>query len=272
MSSAEQGAEEDVIVDEITDEEVESLLHRRARLGLELTRTNPRVGSCSIENAYTLRFTRFEAFMRESEFPGRVSPRKTPGGGCHGVRSGRSARRVLAWLVSAASLAGCGGTTVSGSNGGTGGDGNFDAGSEEAKRRACAHYFTSQFSSSCRGATLPDTELSRLAPLFERSCVDQFAMPGAGYTADDLEACAAATEAAECGSPDGPPLACDLRGSLAGNAPCISGNQCESGQCDGTMSAPNPGGPTPEATVCGKCAPVALLGEPCGDTAACPKS
>jgi hypothetical protein len=180
------------------------------------------------------------------------------------MRAAPMARTALAWLVSTASLSACGGTTVSRSNGG-------GAGTEEAKRRACAHHFTSQFSSSCRGAALPDTEISRLEPLFERACLDQLAMPGSAYTAEDLQACATATEAAECGSPDGPPLACDLRGSLPGGAPCISGTECQSGQCRGTTGPSDPGGTPPEATVCGKCAPVASLGEPC-DEAVCPKN
>ena len=115
---------------------------------------------------------------------------------------------------------------------------SIDAGSEEERLRACKHAFAVEHSARCGGPVLPSDEAARTAALFEQDCMNQFALRGNGVTAAALEACATATEAAACQTPDGRPPECDLRGLLPGGAPCIVKTQCESGNC---VDAASPG-------------------------------
>lgn len=133
------------------------------------------------------------------------------------------------------------------------GVGPVDAGTIAERRAACQHTFSVQHSTRCGGPTLLAEELSRRAALFEADCVKQFDLPGNGVTAAALEACASATEAAPCQTPDGPPPECDLRGMLPVGAPCFHGTQCQSGVCpnqDFTQGGPS-------ALHCGTCTDMA---------------
>jgi len=87
--------------------------------------------------------------------------------------------------------------------------------------------------------------------------------PGAQPMADEMRACAAwLASPAAChatyGSVD---VSCYLRGTLATNAPCASGVQCQSGVC----APPTGGGP---AQFCGRCAELVGSGASCLQTSA----
>jgi hypothetical protein len=146
--------------------------------------------------------------------------------------------------------------------------GDFDAGTPEARKRACDHWFTAQ--QACAVPAHPPEETVGLEQRFGNSCNAAYDQLGASHTAAEVEDCAAALETWPCGSPDGPPLECGIRGSLAGGSPCISGTQCQSGGCSGTEPPPTPGGIIPSATTCGTCVAAVGLGESC-DSGGCPK-
>jgi hypothetical protein len=160
---------------------------------------------------------------------------------------------------------------VAASSGGAGARAEgVDAGWDEAKNRACSLYFFVTSWRSCQGPELPVNEYVRLEALFQASCVEEFDLPGNTSTAEVLNACANLLGGWDCGSPDGPPVACDIRGSLPAGAPCISDKQCQSGACKGTTPGVTPGGPLAGADTCGKCGAVARIGETC-DEASCEK-
>jgi hypothetical protein len=211
-------------------------------------------------------------------------------GSVHGMVMGRWVRLGVVGIAFIALPEGCGGkvagvapsTTGDGGATGSGGaTGNGPAASADSgaggrssvpadvpaeRARACKLYFTTRFSSSCSGPEPPPSELSRLASIFEQSCVGEFDMRGNANTAEALEACANALRITDCSERFNPPRECDFRGSLPAGEPCILGTQCQSGTCNGTTS-----GYIEQAGVdtCGTCAAVARVGEPCSE--ACEK-
>ncbi len=184
---------------------------------------------------------------------GKTSSNLADGGGgrSNGGESGTGGQ-------SAGASSGTGGQSPKPDSGSAGEPPSIDAGSEEERLRACQHAFAAKHSSRCGGPVLPSDEAARTAALFEPDCMNQFALRGNGVTAAALDACATATEAASCQTPDGPPPECDLRGLLPGDAPCIVGTQCESGNC---LMVQPPGGGLPPR--CSRCLPVARVGESC---------
>ena len=131
---------------------------------------------------------------------------------------------------------------------------------------ACDHYYAAQFT-RCGGPQLPAAEAARQLARFEQVCQNEAALPGSGVTAATLDACADALDLSPCEFPAGPPQACQFHGTLPGGSPCADGIQCQSGRCGGTQSF-SPEGPTGPA-VCGTCANVTTVGQPCGQ-ADCP--
>jgi hypothetical protein len=157
------------------------------------------------------------------------------------------------------------GETVDGATGaltGAGGSTVHDTSSDAAKAAACEHLFLATHSTRCGGAGLEPDEAKRELALFGNDCVQQFAQPGNGVTVSALEACAAAMEIADCNLVDGPPQACDFRGTLPGAAQCSVSTQCKSGSCDTRQEITTPGGGFLPFE-CGKCTEAANLGEAC---------
>jgi hypothetical protein len=150
--------------------------------------------------------------------------------------------------------------------------GNLDAGGQTAGSElatfadagpaasACLHYYAAQYS-RCGGPVLSASEAARQEARFVRVCLNDIALPGSGMTVATIEACASALDLSACELPDGPPIACDFQGSLAGGAPCNEGLQCQSGTCQGTAFL-SPEGPLGPST-CGTCAPFVQSGQVC---------
>lgn len=137
----------------------------------------------------------------------------------------------------------------------------LDAGTPTEKVAACTHLFTAMNTCDISGGR-PPSEVARIQARFTASCLDEFLLPGETHAAADLEACARATEAVNCGQPSGVPRECDIRGSLHAGAACVLGSQCASGACTGaTMPGPTPG--APGIATCGACAPVGQVGDTC---------
>ncbi len=168
-------------------------------------------------------------------------------------------------LVSAA-CAGTGAVSNAGASfGGTSASGGMpavDGGNGLARVAACRHYFNA--TEACAGRTPSDAELARLADRFDEGCLARFDMTGAAYSAADLEACATALDSAGCGSLDGLPPACDLRGSLPGGAPCMLALQCQSGICSGGQTIEQTADhPISIVATCGTCASAAAKDAVC---------
>ena len=172
-------------------------------------------------------------------------------------------RLGMSVLVLALGGYGCGGTTntthESTQDGGVDGGGSLDT---DAAAAACRHYFSALHELGCGGPGLPASEKLRLETRGVQVCLDQMALPGSGMNTNTVEACAEALAASPCQLNDGPPAECRFQGTLPGGAVCNDPMQCQSGRCAGTAIL-TPGGQQGPST-CGKCAPVAALGEVCG--------
>jgi hypothetical protein len=198
-------------------------------------------------------------------------------------RSVPRARAILAVALSAGGAAACGGGAYQGSDGTTGSNTGGSAGATSSTAvsgsggsaagpgtSACDHYFAAQYL-RCGGPVPPASEATRAQSRFVQVCLNDIALPGSGMTPASVEACASALDSSQCGLPDGPPVACNFNGSLPGGAPCNEGLQCQSGQCQGTVSD-SPGGQIGPFT-CGTCTPVVAIGQVCGQgnfSAGCP--
>ena len=158
---------------------------------------------------------------------------------------------------------GCGGTQGAlheSPEGGTSPEGGLLA--ADAATVACRHYYVAQYAMGCGGPTLPMNETQRLEGRFVQVCLNQMALPGSGMNAAGVERCAEALSASACELNWGLPAECRFEGTLSGGAACNDDVQCQSGRCSG-MAAVSPGGQEgPYA--CGTCAPVAAVGEVCG--------
>jgi hypothetical protein len=155
-------------------------------------------------------------------------------------------RFILAGVCSTVGLAlACGGST----NGGGGSS-------------ACDDYFDAIYSTNCGiGVTLPASELSRVKPRFEQLCASVIALPGVSVTTGNLEACAAAVKSSGCGvfQSSQPGGACSFSaGAESSGAPCISGDQCQSGDCSAGSSSVDAG-----TSACGACGAVIGVGQAC---------
>ncbi|HLK38995.1 MAG TPA: hypothetical protein VKU41_19675, partial [Polyangiaceae bacterium] len=162
---------------------------------------------------------------------------------------------------------GCGGTQGAlheSPDGGVDGAASPESGSPEAEAAlvACRHYHVAQYVLGCGGPVLPTSEAQRVEARFVQVCLHQMALPGSGMNAATVERCAEALSASPCELNWGLPAECRFQGTLPGGAVCNDSIQCQSGRCTGT-ALDGPGGQVgPYA--CGTCAPVAAVGEVCG--------
>ena len=184
----------------------------------------------------------------------------------HGALHMRAAWGAMSVLLVSAACAGTGAVSNAGASfGGTSASGGMpavDGGNGLARVAACRHYFNA--TEACAGRTPSDAELARLANRFDEGCLARFDMTGAAYSAADLEACATALDSAGCGSLDGLPPACDLRGSLPGGAPCMLALQCQSGICSGGQTIEQTADhPISIVATCGTCASAAAKDAVC---------
>ena len=173
-------------------------------------------------------------------------------------------------MASACCLVSCGGVVGSSTNT-DGGQSTVTAGAFSAADTpnvgdagpagsACEHYYAATYT-RCGGPVLPASEEARQQARFVKVCLNDIALPGSGMTVAAIEACVSALDVSACELPDGPPVACNFTGSLAGGAACNEGLQCQSGQCQGTVAF-SPEGPIGPYT-CGTCAPFVQNGQVC---------
>ncbi|HEX8795747.1 MAG TPA: hypothetical protein VF765_32580 [Polyangiaceae bacterium] len=135
-------------------------------------------------------------------------------------------------------------------------------GSDASAGTPCGDYFDAIVIGVCdTGPTLPDDELARDRARFEKVCLASLALPGSTVTQVQLEACAQAIHAAGCTGRPGVPGACLFAGTLAPGSACNEDFQCQSALC----FAAAPVGDAGAGTVggCGKCEPVASVGQSC---------
>lgn len=115
----------------------------------------------------------------------------------------------------------------------------------------------------CMAWSLADSSAASCIAAVQQSCEVSLALPGSGYTAAAVAACAAATQSANCGQQ----LALAFttckkpKGNLATNAPCLEDQQCQSGDCSAVTAGQSNG--------CGKCQLQAQLGQPCTSGVGC---
>jgi hypothetical protein len=166
-------------------------------------------------------------------------------------------RTVIACLFAAtgAMALGCVGASSS-SSGGGGGGGTPDS--------ACDEYFDAYLASYACTLALPQSEATRLRPLFDELCADEVALPGSALTSARLSACAKAVQADPCS--EFSPAACTptASGTLAVGETCIDSVQCASGACTLASSFGDDGG-APESS-CGACTATVPAGGACDPT------
>jgi hypothetical protein len=130
---------------------------------------------------------------------------------------------------------------------------------------ACLHSFLLMRATTCTTRAFGGKSALEQWPEYERECRAEFDLPGVTYTAADLEACNVANDASGCADFDLPFFECDFRGSLPPGAPCVLGQQCQSGACDVT-SPPDGGSIWGLWNPCGTCSKFAAVGESCLQT------
>lgn len=136
-------------------------------------------------------------------------------------------------------------------------------GSPPAASNPCDDYFDAIVTSACgTGPSLPADEMSRVRTRFEVICAGFATLPGSGMTDAQLAACVSATQAAGCVAPGALPSACSVPGSLPDGAACNEPFQCAGGQCFVGASA-GPDASTGTASLCGVCATLPAVGQPC---------
>ncbi len=165
-----------------------------------------------------------------------------------------STQFCLAPFLGAAALLACSSEVVSNEAGPS----NHDAGAPSSPitaQSACEHEFRVQFE-RCTKDVAPQTMTSARTRYVE-SCVSALGLAGSTRTVDEVEACAKAVEAEECGIvADILPACARKAGSLATGSACNVDAQCQSGLCD-LLDAHAKG------KGCGVCADTALEGEGC---------
>ena len=178
--------------------------------------------------------------------------------------------RIVGTVVIASAACG-GGSPLQTMDAGGGGNPQSADAVLNAKVAACDHYFSAQYL-RCGGPRLPDEEIARIRGRFELFCQNEIALPGSGLSAETVDACAATLDVSPCELPEGPPLACQFRGSLPSGAACTDDIQCASGSCDDGVLA-TPEGPTGPPK-CGTCRGGAVtVGQVCAHdnfSAGCP--
>jgi hypothetical protein len=154
-------------------------------------------------------------------------------------------------IVAAALACNC----SSSSGGGAGGSGGV-----------CDDYFNIFTGRACGLVTLPDSELARLQPRFEKECAASLGLPGVTFTSANIEACLQAVKAANCNieAADHIDSCKSTPGTLAANTPCLASDQCQSGNCIYPQIFGEGGGIVGQAP-CGKCSAAAQLGQSCAN-------
>jgi hypothetical protein len=122
-----------------------------------------------------------------------------------------------------------------------------------AASAACDAYFDAMYASGCSSSPPPASELARIKPRFRQQCTSVLLLPGNNVTVAALSGCATAV-AADCSVYNQSQGPCRFsNGSRAGGATCLSGSQCQTGDCANAEYS------------CGTCEPVgtSMPGQPC---------
>jgi hypothetical protein len=115
---------------------------------------------------------------------------------------------------------------------------------------------------SCTPTKLPAAEVSRVRSRFDQLCANALGLPGVTLVGDKLNACVDSYQSAGCGGLSATPAACQTPGTRGSGAPCISGLQCQSGNCAMTATFSSDGGSS--SSPCGACQAAIPNGQPCG--------
>lgn len=136
---------------------------------------------------------------------------------------------------------------------------------------ACAAYAGAyvDYAQRCSGDVDPsrrDAIVSRYATL----CRDALGLPGTGDVTSALNSCTSGLKSATCHESVNQIDGCDLdiRGTLGDGAACVSGGQCQSGDCTFTTQGPV-GGDGGINTSCGTCKPALADGADCTSGGTC---
>ena len=142
----------------------------------------------------------------------------------------RRSKLCLAPFLATAALLAC---SSDGSSGG-GGPSNDDGGAPApvTPQAACEHDFRVRLE-RCNKDLVASETMTSARTRYVASCVDALSLPGSTRTADEVEACAKAVEAEECGVfPELLPACAPKAGTLPTGSACNVGGQCQSGHCD----------------------------------------
>jgi len=167
---------------------------------------------------------------------------------------------LLAPFLATAALLACSSDDSSG-----GGPSNDDAGAPTpaTPQAACEHEFRVRHERCSKDLVAPAT-MTSARTRYVASCVDALALAGSSRTADEVEACAKAVEAEECGVfPELLPACAPKKGTLSTGSACNMGSQCQTGHCDLESALAKGKG-------CGVCADTTPEGQGCTqESAAC---
>jgi hypothetical protein len=154
--------------------------------------------------------------------------------------------------------------SVSADGGSGGGDGNVIVGGDGGvPTNACDVAFDVMTGIACGNASLPQGELDRIRPRWQRACTALLALPGTSWSASSFAACFQALQTQDgCDTePDTLPDPCAAQpGTLGGGAACRDVRQCQSVACDYPTIFTDGGFTVP---LCGQCLAPAQLGQPC---------
>ena len=133
-----------------------------------------------------------------------------------------------------------------------------DASTPVTAQAACEHEFRVRFE-RCNGGNIAPATMASARARYLESCVGALALPGSTRTADEVDACATALEAEECGVfPALLPACAPKAGTLATGAACNVDAQCQSGHCD-------VGSPLAKGNGCGVCVDAIPEGDTCSE-------
>lgn len=165
----------------------------------------------------------------------------------------RRSKLCLAPLFAAAVLLACSSSDESSK---AGPSNEPDASTPVTAQSACEHEFRVRFE-RCNGGSIAPATMTSAKARYVESCVNAFGLAGSTRTADELDACATAIEAEECGTFAELLPACAAKaGTLATGTACNVDAQCQTGHCDLF-------GPQAKGRGCGVCAETTPEGESC---------
>jgi len=172
-------------------------------------------------------------------------------------------RFTIAAVACAAGLTlACAGKTDGGSTGDGGGSSGSSSGGAPS---SCDDYFKA-ISGPCLGnVDLPASEIARIQGRFDTLCAEAVALPGVAITASALEACVSAVKSSGCSVLEQNPGPCSFdNGTLPTASTCVTGAQCQGGDCTSDNSAPDGG-----QVLCGTCVAAAGIGQSCANGLSC---